>query len=243
MYFLPASRTKKIWIGKSITVTPRTQHNEATSSAELEPLTPVGPLLLTDSPSLTVTMSAPEATAAPETTASAPEVQETSTPQVTDASLDTANNNADASMSEETSVTDEAARLRELHANLAKQEEEATEEKSDVDARSIYVGNVDYEASPEELQKHFQSVGVINRVTILLNKFTSQPKGFAYIEFAEPAAVADAISLNDTVLRGRNLKVSPKRTNIPGYNRGRGRGRGRGGFRARGRGRGRFNPY
>lgn len=141
---------------------------------------------------------------------------------------------------------EEAAKLRELHADLAKQEEDVAEEKSDVDARSIYVGNVDYEASPEELQKHFQSVGVINRVTILLNKFTGQPKGFAYIEFAEPQSVTDSLVLNDSVLRGRNLKVVPKRTNIPGFNRGRGRGRGRGirgGFRGRARGRGRFNPY
>lgn len=136
---------------------------------------------------------------------------------------------------------EEAAKLRELHADLAKQEEDI-EEKSDVDSRSIYVGNVDYESSPEELQKHFQSVGVINRVTILLNKFTGQPKGFAYIEFAEPAAVTNSLLLNDSVFRGRNLKVLPKRSNIPGFNRGRGRGRGRG-FRGRFRGRGRFNPY
>jgi polyadenylate-binding protein 2 len=138
---------------------------------------------------------------------------------------------------------EEAAKLRELHAELATQEQEVQEEKSDVDARSIYVGNVDYEASPEELQKHFQSVGVINRVTILLNKLTGQPKGFAYIEFSEPASVTNSLLLNDSVLRGRNLKVVPKRTNVPGFNRGRGRGRGRGGFRGRFRGRGRFNPY
>jgi len=138
---------------------------------------------------------------------------------------------------------EEAAKLRELHADLAKQESETQEEKSDIDARSIYVGNVDYDSSPEELQKHFQSVGVINRVTILLNKFTGQPKGFAYIEFAEPSSVTDSLVLNDSVFRGRNLKVVPKRTNIPGYTRG--RGRGRGGFRGRfrGRGRGRFTPY
>ncbi|CAM9012501.1 unnamed protein product [Wickerhamomyces anomalus] len=138
---------------------------------------------------------------------------------------------------------EEAAKLRELHADLAKQESETQEEKSDVDARSVYVGNVDYDSSPEELQKHFQSVGVINRVTILLNKFTGQPKGFAYIEFAEPASVVSSLVLNDSVFRGRNLKVVPKRTNVPGFNRGRGRGRGRGGFRGRFRGRGRFNPY
>jgi polyadenylate-binding protein 2 len=40
------------------------------------------------------------------------------------------------------------------------------------------VGNVDYSTSPEELQAHFQSCGSINRVTILLDKFTGHPKGY-----------------------------------------------------------------
>ena len=51
----------------------------------------------------------------------------------------------------------------------------------EVDSRSIYVGNVDYGATPEELQNHFQSCGTINRVTILCDKFTGHPKGFALL--------------------------------------------------------------
>lgn len=83
---------------------------------------------------------------------------------------------------------------------------------------------------------------------------------YAYVEFTEPSLVAQALVLNDSVLKGRNIKVTPKRTNIPGMSRGRGRGRGgfgrgmyggrggfppRGGYRGgyRGRGRGGFNPY
>ncbi|KAH0298255.1 hypothetical protein KCU84_g16577, partial [Aureobasidium melanogenum] len=50
----------------------------------------------------------------------------------------------------------------------------------------------------------------------------------------EPSLVANAIVLNESVFRGRNLKVVPKRTNLPGMARGAaaaagGRGRGRGG--------------
>jgi len=74
---------------------------------------------------------------------------------------------------------------------------------------------------------------------------------FAYIEFAEPSLVPNALLLNETTLRDRVIKVTTKRTNIPFMNRGRGRGRGRGfrggarggyrgGFRGRGRG---FSPY
>lgn len=72
----------------------------------------------------------------------------------------------------------EAAKLREMQASLDQQSENLREDKEDIDARSIFVGNVDYGASPEEIQAHFQSCGSINRVTILLDKFTGHPKGF-----------------------------------------------------------------
>ncbi|KAI1112665.1 RNA-binding domain-containing protein [Nemania sp. NC0429] len=155
----------------------------------------------------------------------------------------------------------EAAKLREMHAALEEKNQEASDDRNDIDSRSIFVGNVDYSVSPEEIQAHFQSCGSINRVTILLDKFTGQPKGYAYVEFTEPSLVAQALVLNDSVLKGRNIKVTPKRTNIPGMSRGRGRGRGgfgrgyyggrggyaprgggyRGGYRARGHGG--FAPY
>jgi polyadenylate-binding protein 2 len=51
---------------------------------------------------------------------------------------------------------------------------------ADVDARSVYVGGVDYSSTPEELQTHFQSCGTINRVTILCDKYTGKPKGCVF---------------------------------------------------------------
>jgi polyadenylate-binding protein 2 len=50
-------------------------------------------------------------------------------------------------------------------------------DKEDVDSRSVHVGNVDFSSTPEEIQAHFQSCGTINRVTILCDKWTGQPKG------------------------------------------------------------------
>lgn len=84
---------------------------------------------------------------------------------------------------------------------------------------------VDYSTTPEELQKYFESCGTINRVTIICDKFGG-PKGFAYIEFADSTLVPNAVVLNDSMFKGRQIKVIPKRTNVPGMNRGRGRGRG-----------------
>lgn len=71
----------------------------------------------------------------------------------------------------------EASKLREMQASLDQETHDLREDKEDIDARSIFVGNVDYGASPEEIQAHFQSCGSINRVTILLDKFTGHPKG------------------------------------------------------------------
>lgn len=101
----------------------------------------------------------------------------------------------------------EAAKLREMQASLDQQSSDMRENKEDIDARSIFVGNVDYGASPEEIQAHFQTCGSINRVTILLDKFTGHPKGYAYVEFTEPNLVTQALVLNESVFRGRNLKV------------------------------------
>jgi RNA recognition motif-containing protein len=85
---------------------------------------------------------------------------------------------------------------------------------------------VDYASTPEEIQAHFASCGTINRVTILFDKFTG-PKGlvarslaslfarfthlssssYAYVEFADPSLVANAVLLNESMFRGRLLKV------------------------------------
>ncbi|KAG5104499.1 hypothetical protein JHK82_041469 [Glycine max] len=74
---------------------------------------------------------------------------------------------------------------------------------------------VDYSCTPEEVQQHFQSCGTVNRVTIRTDKF-GQPKGYAYVEFLEVEAVQEALLLNESELHGRQLKVTAKRTNIPG---------------------------
>ncbi|KAG8952497.1 hypothetical protein FRC04_004557 [Tulasnella sp. 424] len=84
------------------------------------------------------------------------------------------------------------------------------EDSTAVDGRSVYVGNVDYGATPEELQQHFLSCGSINRITIVCDKFTGNPKGYAYVEFSDPAFVDTALALNDSLFRGRLIKVVAK---------------------------------
>ncbi|NWW32736.1 EPA2A protein, partial [Panurus biarmicus] len=116
-----------------------------------------------------------------------------------------------------------------------------TKEKMEVDQRSIYVGNVDYGGTAEELESHFNSCGQINRVTILCDKFSGHPKGYAYIEFEEQSSVKAAVELDESVFRGRVIKVLPKRTNMPGISS-TDRGGYRGYFHTRG-GLGRWGGY
>lgn len=147
-------------------------------------------------------------------------------------------------------MEDEAAKLREMHAAVEREMSMSGVDFSSVtntpeaDARSIYVGNVDYAATPEELQTHFQACGTINRITILCDRWTGHPKGFAYIEFADPSHVANATALNESLFKNRLIKVCAKRTNVPGFRGGRGRGRGRArGFRGSRSRRAFFQPY
>ncbi|XP_002163300.2 polyadenylate-binding protein 2-B [Hydra vulgaris] len=112
------------------------------------------------------------------------------------------------------------------------------EDQASIDCRSVYVGNVDYSATASELEQHFHGCGSVNRVTILCDKFSGHPKGFAYVEFGDKDSVENAVQLSDSLFKGRQIKVTAKRTNVPGisttnrgFRGGQGRGRGRGGFR------------
>ncbi|ONK64442.1 uncharacterized protein A4U43_C07F25970 [Asparagus officinalis] len=59
-------------------------------------------------------------------------------------------------------------------------------------------------------------------MSVVQDKF-GQPKGFAYVEFVEVEAVQNALPLNESELHGHQLKVSAKRTNVPGMKQYRGR--------------------
>ncbi|XP_053552742.1 polyadenylate-binding protein 2-B isoform X3 [Bombina bombina] len=125
-------------------------------------------------------------------------------------------------------MEEEAEKLKELQNEVEKQMNMSpppgnagpvimsVEEKMEADARSIYVGNVDYGATAEELEAHFHGCGSVNRVTILCDKFTGHPKGFAYIEFSDKESVRTSMALDESLFRGRQIKVVPKRTNRPG---------------------------
>jgi len=122
-------------------------------------------------------------------------------------------------------MEDEAEKLKQMQDEVEKQLSSSPpastsgmsiEEKMEVDARSVYVGNVDYSATADDLERHFHGCGSVNRVTILCDKYTGHPKGFAYIEFADKDSVETATALDESLFKGRQIRVSAKRTNRPG---------------------------
>ncbi|KAI8832414.1 hypothetical protein BJ741DRAFT_514712, partial [Chytriomyces cf. hyalinus JEL632] len=135
-------------------------------------------------------------------------------------------------------MEEEAAKLEAMQELVEKETPAAATDavKEDIDNRSVYVGNVDYTTTPEELQAHFQACGAINRITILCDKWTGHPKGFASVEFADATCVEIAVTLNESLFKGRLLKVTAKRTNMPSFMRGGFRGAPRGGRVYRGAG-------
>ncbi len=116
------------------------------------------------------------------------------------------------------------------------------------DGNQVYVGNLDEAVTPNDLNEFFKSCGVVNRITILCDKFTGKAKGFAYMEFDSAEAVELALGLNETEMNGRQIKVSRKRKNVPrwqlrGGPRGGFRGGPRGGFRGGFRGSPSYSGY
>lgn len=82
-----------------------------------------------------------------------------------------------------------------------------------VDPESVVITNINFAASPEDVGMHFlQSCGDVVRVTILKNGH-GMPKGYAYMQFANPAAAQKALTLDSTEFMGRQLRVRTARCN------------------------------
>ena len=109
--------------------------------------------------------------------------------------------------------------------------------------KNIYVGNLDFNVSEDELRQAFAAYGQVDNVTILKDRDTGQPRGFGFVEMANDEEAEKAINgMNGAQLGSRALNVNEAR---PKVNKGSGGfGGGRGGNRQGGRGGGGFrNRY
>ena len=112
----------------------------------------------------------------------------------------------------------------------------------------IYVGNLPYTATEEEVSSLFSAFGPVDRVKIITDRETGQSKGFAFVTLGDPSQLNAAIeALNESDFHGRPLRVnaSEPREARPsggggggggGYRGGSGGGGGGGGYKGGGGG-------
>jgi RNA recognition motif-containing protein len=102
--------------------------------------------------------------------------------------------------------------------------------------KNIFVGNLDFNTSEDDLRKVFEPYGQVDRVSIMTDRDTGRSRGFGFVEMANAEDGEKAIAgLNGTQLGGRTLNVNearPKAERTGGGGRDRG-GRGGGGGRNR----------
>ena len=74
---------------------------------------------------------------------------------------------------------------------------------------NIYVGNLSYGVTEDELRNAFGAFGEISSVSLITDKFSGQSKGFGFVEMPNNAEADAAIkALNETPLKGRNMRVN-----------------------------------
>lgn len=73
----------------------------------------------------------------------------------------------------------------------------------------LYIGNIDREASEDDLRQAFEVHGQISEVTIIKDRMTGEPRGFAFITFPNDEEAKNAIkAVNGQMLKGRALRVT-----------------------------------
>jgi RNA recognition motif-containing protein len=93
---------------------------------------------------------------------------------------------------------------------------------------NIYVGNLSYEATEEDLQQAFEAFGQVESAKIIKDKYSGESKGFGFVEMPAKAEAQSAIEgLNGKELKGRMLKVSEARPRSERHRSGGRRGGGR----------------
>lgn len=77
---------------------------------------------------------------------------------------------------------------------------------------NIYIGNLPFDATEDEIRDVFAAYGAVERVSLIKDKMTGRPRGFGFVEMTEDAEAQNAITaLNGKALRNRNMTVNQAR--------------------------------
>ena len=94
---------------------------------------------------------------------------------------------------------------------------------------NIYVGNLSYDITEEDLKQTFEAFGEVTSVKVIKDMYSGRSKGFGFVEMANNTEAQSAIDdLNGKELKGRSIKVNTARSRTE---KGGGRGGNRGGGR------------
>ena len=87
---------------------------------------------------------------------------------------------------------------------------------------NIYVGNLSYEVTEEDLKEAFEVFGEVETAKVIKDNYTGRSKGFGFVEMPAKDEAQSAINeLNDTEFKGRTLKVNKARPRSEGHRGGR----------------------
>jgi cold-inducible RNA-binding protein len=110
--------------------------------------------------------------------------------------------------------------------------------------KNIFVGNLDFNTSEDELRNLFGTYGQVDRVSIMTDRDTGRSRGFGFVEMSSAEDGEKAIAaLNGTQLGGRTLNVNEARPKVERGGGGGGGGRDRGGRGGHGGGGGGRNRW
>jgi RNA recognition motif-containing protein len=89
--------------------------------------------------------------------------------------------------------------------------------KEQVFSMNIYVGNLSYSVTSEDLRKAFEQFGEVSSANVVTDKFTGQSKGFGFVEMSNKAQGEAAIKgLDGEDLKGRGIRVNEARPRTEG---------------------------
>jgi len=86
--------------------------------------------------------------------------------------------------------------------------------------KSIYVGNLPFSATEDELMDLFGQHGTVDSVKLIADRDTGRPRGFAFVEMEDEGAEAAIEALDGNEFGGRSLRVNEARPRQPRSNEG-----------------------
>ena len=81
--------------------------------------------------------------------------------------------------------------------------------------KSIYVGNLPWSATEDEIRNLFSTYGSVNSVNLVTDRETGRARGFGFVEMPAEAAAAAIQALEGTNLGGRSLRINEAQPRAP----------------------------